>query len=628
MVAILWFLWGNDDKLVVFGGCRFQTIPFAQFDGLNFIYVQMSRNLLCHKLWNNAAMLQGSWKSLESRLRPWSLGHKVRRRYANSFPWAPFTKTKKGLELHSQNNEVHRISEVDRHFKGSPREWKVNCILYLCAWHAIAAMRILARSVVISRHSAVVGMDSLNPAMEAMEASMEAKRVVRALEERLVFRDNYKSQAQEAPLPSMTYPAHVNLIIGGILRAASNVQGVEVRAFGSSANGFGDASSDVDVVLAATGTNLVQGLELGPNGLVDLAPRVLRKLERRLQMQGFKILQRILHARIPILKMSMALPSGKALECDLSVNNLLPVFNTKLLKTYAEINPHVVDLVQTCKEWAKEHGVHGAARGHLSSYAFTLMVIFFLQIRGDLPCLQGDAESKPEWYIEDQKKYNVYIDETSDFSEFAERNMSTFGDFIRFYRNEFRWGEWVVSIRTGKCLSLKRYPRLTKQPRSGVAPFEVFYFIHIEDPFDIGRNLHCVLGPQKNQKLWDAFVESTPTVRRWRRGYWCFVWPRNVTALCGHKACHITFLAAKSLQPPKRSEADLRQPLGDENCKGLVALQSRFTAQCRPDIWLFLYSNRWCCQDSAVCFETVFQHWKPFGFSWAWFPAFCWSLCV
>lgn len=354
--------------------------------------------------------------------------------------------------------------------------------------------------------------------MEAMEA-MEAEKVVRGLEERLVFRD-YKSQAQEAPLPSMTYPSHVNLIIGGILRAASSVQGVEVRAFGSSANGFGDASSDVDVVLAATRANLVRCLELGPNGLIDLEPRVLRKLERRLQNEGFKILQRILHARIPILKMSMVLPSGKALECDLSVNNLLPVFNTKLLKTYAEINPHVVDLVQTCKEWAKEHGIHGAARGHLSSYAFTLMVIFFLQIRGDLPCLQGDAESKPEWYVEDQKKYNVYIDETSDFSEFAERNMSTFDDFIRFYRNEFRWGEWVVSIRTGKCLSLKKYPKLTKQPRSGVAPFEVFYFIHIEDPFDIGRNLHCVLGPGKNEKLWDAFVESTPTVRRWRnRGY-------------------------------------------------------------------------------------------------------------
>eukprot|EP00438_Fugacium_kawagutii_P004053 Skav219301 [mRNA] locus=scaffold2157:525304:526053:- [translate_table: standard] len=240
-------------------------------------------------------------------------------------------------------------------------------------------------------------------------------------------------------------------------------------------------------------------------------------MERRLQEQGFKLIQRILHARVPILKLSMMLPTGKVLDCDLSVNNLLPVFNTRLLRAYADINPHVVVLVQTCKEWAKENGVHGAARGNLSSYAFTLMVIFFLQIRGDLPCLQQDADSKPEWYIEDGKKYNVYIDDSSDFSPFAESDGATFDDFIRFYRDTFRWGEWVVSIRTGEVLSLKKYPKLTKQPRSGVFAFETKYFIHIEDPIDIGRNLHCVLGPGKNDRLWEAF-ESTKiaTTRRWK----------------------------------------------------------------------------------------------------------------
>ena len=343
---------------------------------------------------------------------------------------------------------------------------------------------------------------------------MEAEKLVVQLQQSLVFRDGYKSQA-EAPLPNMQYPQAVNLIIGGILRAASSVQGVEVRAFGSSANGFGDASSDVDVVLAATRANLVQGLEI-PSNQSELAPHVLRKMEKRLQNQGFKIVQRILHARVPILKMSMVLPTGKNLECDLSVNNLLPVFNTKLLRTYADINPHVVGLVQSCKEWAKVHGVHGAARGNLSSYAFTLMVIFFLQIRGDLPCLQEDAESKAEWYFDDEKKYNVFIDDTSDFSEFAEKDDSTFEDFIRFYRDEFKWGEWVVSIRTGKCLSLKKYPKLAKQPRSGVYPFELHFFIHIEDPFDIGRNLHCVLGPGRNEKLWNAFESTLGQKRRWK----------------------------------------------------------------------------------------------------------------
>lgn len=343
---------------------------------------------------------------------------------------------------------------------------------------------------------------------------MDTKEVILEFQKKLVFKDsrgNGYGQSEDVALPSMTYPSQVNFIIAQILRAATNVRGVEVRAFGSSANGFGDASSDVDVVLAATRASLVDGLGLGESG--DLAPRVLRKLERKLQDQGFKILQRILQARVPILKMSIQLPAGKILECDLSVNNLLPVFNTKLLRAYADINPHVVTLVQTCKGWAKENGVHGAARGNLSSYAFTLMVIFFMQIRGDLPCLQANADSQPEWYFEDHKKFNVFIHDESDYGDYSDD--ASFTDFIRFYSKDFKWGEWVVSIRTGQCLPLKKYPKLAKQPRKGVFQYEMDYFIHIEDPFDISRNLHCVLGPGKNEKLWDAF-ERTPTGRRWK----------------------------------------------------------------------------------------------------------------
>ncbi|CAK9006575.1 Terminal uridylyltransferase 7 (TUTase 7) (Zinc finger CCHC domain-containing protein 6) [Durusdinium trenchii] len=317
-----------------------------------------------------------------------------------------------------------------------------------------------------------------------------------------------------ARLPTLTYSAKVNAIIKCILSAAEDVRGVEVRAFGSSANGFGDDSSDVDVVLAATRASLVKTLDLPSCPERDLAPRVLRKLEKKLREQGFRILERILGARVPILKMSLRF-QGQDVECDLSVNNLLPVFNTKLLRTYAEINPHVVGLVQACKEWAKEYGVHGAARGHLSSYSFTLMVIFFLQIRRDLPCLQESVP--PEWYGENGEIYNVAMDTSADFSKYAERSRPHLEDFVRFYRDEFLWGEWVVSIRKGKCLSHKSYPQLKKQPRTGVTRSEIRYLIHIEDPFDISRNLHCVLGPGRNEQLWDAFMSTPAPQRRWHR---------------------------------------------------------------------------------------------------------------
>ena len=72
------------------------------------------------------------------------------------------------------------------------------------------------------------------------------------------------------------------------------------------------------------------------------------------------------------------------------MNNVLPVFNTRLLKAYADLDPVVVKLVKTVKPWAKRAGVQGAPAGNLSSYALTLMVIYFAQIRGALPVLQGD----------------------------------------------------------------------------------------------------------------------------------------------------------------------------------------------------------------------------------------------
>ena len=51
-----------------------------------------------------------------------------------------------------------------------------------------------------------------------------------------------------AALPTIPYPVRVQHVIRRVLQAASSVEGAEVRAFGSSVNGFGDSSSDVDVV--------------------------------------------------------------------------------------------------------------------------------------------------------------------------------------------------------------------------------------------------------------------------------------------------------------------------------------------------------------------------------------------
>merc|ERR1712070_115085 len=78
-------------------------------------------------------------------------------------------------------------------------------------------------------------------------------------------------------------------------------------------------------------------------------------------------------------------------EIDLSIGNLAPLANTNLLWSYAACDPRVQALGIHVKRWAKSVGIHGAAKGWLSSYDLILMVIFFLQVNGfGLSCLQKD----------------------------------------------------------------------------------------------------------------------------------------------------------------------------------------------------------------------------------------------
>lgn len=302
-----------------------------------------------------------------------------------------------------------------------------------------------------------------------------------------------------AVLPDCEHPRRVAEVVALVL-GASDVYGAKLHVFGSAVNGFGDASSDVDLVLEASREQLVEALGLGDVRDRNLVPQALKALQKRFRKHRIFVEQRVLGAKVPILK----LWCGNT-ACDLSVNNLLPAFNTRLLKAYADIDGRAVKVVQEAKSWARQEGVHGAAHGNLSSYALTLMVIFYMQVRGALPCLQRNASERPEWYCEGDRAWNVAMDLTR-YSDRPQVQVS-FQDFARFYYAEFRWGTWVVSVRTGQCAVLNAYPDLKVRPRTGVAEAESASMLHIEDPFDVSRNLNCVLKPGSNYRLWCALEQ-------------------------------------------------------------------------------------------------------------------------
>ncbi|OBS78013.1 hypothetical protein A6R68_19598 [Neotoma lepida] len=145
--------------------------------------------------------------------------------------------------------------------------------------------------------------------------------------------------------------------------------GTKLSLFGSSKNGFGFKQSDLDVWLR------------------NILP--------------------ITTAKVPIVKF-FHLRSG--LEVDISLYNTLALHNTRLLSAYSAIDPRVKYLCYTMKVFTKMCDIGDASRGSLSSYAYTLMVLYFLQQRSPpvIPVLQEiyKGEKKPEILVDG---WNIYF---------------------------------------------------------------------------------------------------------------------------------------------------------------------------------------------------------------------------
>mmetsp|Transcript_73029 Transcript_73029/g.171235 ORF Transcript_73029/g.171235 Transcript_73029/m.171235 type:complete len:400 (+) Transcript_73029:86-1285(+) len=242
-----------------------------------------------------------------------------------------------------------------------------------------------------------------------------------------------------------------------------------VRPFGSSANGFAVRGSDFDVTCYRAGTS-------GQDNLLAIHELQTRLLPLLHGDPSFELTEAIWSARVPILKLKF---EGH-LEVDLSCQNSEALLNTELLKAYSQLHPAVRDLVVLVKLWTRSLGLSGARNGYLSSYTWTLMVVYFLQVHPALqmPCLSTEAfrrgataESlqKPAWKC--------------DF--LPHRLLHGFFDFFT-NPNGFKWGAEVVSVRLGTRVNpAQEFVQLTGRDSMR---------LHVEDPFLLSRNLNCVLG--------------------------------------------------------------------------------------------------------------------------------------
>ncbi|XP_069794791.1 terminal uridylyltransferase 4-like isoform X3 [Narcine bancroftii] len=225
--------------------------------------------------------------------------------------------------------------------------------------------------------------------------------------------------------------------------------------FGSSKNGFGFRDSDLDICMTLEGHETAE--KLNCKEIIEGLAKVLKK------HPGLRNILPITTAKVPIVKFEHR-QSG--LEGDISLYNTLAQHNTRMLATYAAIDPRVKYLGYTMKVFAKIFDGQEVPQRIVDGWnAFFFDDIEELKKR--LPELGKNKESVGELWL----------------------------GLLRFYTEEFDFKEYVISIRQKKLLTT-----FEKQWTSKC--------IAIEDPFDLNHNLGAGVSRKMTNFIMKAFING------------------------------------------------------------------------------------------------------------------------
>lgn len=262
----------------------------------------------------------------------------------------------------------------------------------------------------------------------------------------------------------------------------------QLRIYGSCANSFGVSNSDIDVCLAINDDDISK-------------PEMLLKLAEILESNNLQNVQALTRARVPIVKL---MDPVTKLSCDICINNVLALTNTKLLRDYAQIDVRLRQMAFIVKHWAKLRGVNETYQGTLSSYAYVLMCIHFLQLRKPaiLPCLQ-EMEATYEEKVGDVQC--AYFDRVECLIDFGAQNKESIAyllwAFFDYWAYRHDYANAVISVRTGAIIS-KRFKDWTRRVGNDR------HLICIEDPFEINHDLGRVVDKYSIKTLREEFERA------------------------------------------------------------------------------------------------------------------------
>ncbi|KAI2639361.1 hypothetical protein GGS21DRAFT_426801 [Xylaria nigripes] len=239
---------------------------------------------------------------------------------------------------------------------------------------------------------------------------------------------------------------------------------IRVHLFGSSGNLLCSDDSDVDICIVTPWKKL-EGVCM----LADL-----------LAKHGMQKVVCVASAKVPIVKIW---DPDLELNCDMNVNNTLALENTRMIKTYVEIDERVRPLAMIVKYWTRRRILNDAAfGGTLSSYTWICMIIAFLQLRQPpvLPALHQRPHQK---LPRKDGEIAAFADDVDALRGFGAKNQATLGEllfeFFRFFAHEFDYSTNALSVRLGRLIT-KREKKWDLALNNQLC---------VEEPFNTNRNL-------------------------------------------------------------------------------------------------------------------------------------------
>ncbi|KZM18964.1 nucleotidyltransferase [Ascochyta rabiei] len=245
----------------------------------------------------------------------------------------------------------------------------------------------------------------------------------------------------------------------------------KVHVFGSSGNMLYTTDSDVDICIQTPMTSLEE----------------MHPLAEALDKYGMERVVCIPQAKVRIVKVW---DPELELACDMNVNNVAALENTRMIRTYIQIDERVRPLAMIIKHWTKQRLLNDAGiGGTISSYTWICLIINFLQTR-DPPILPA-LHSLPFREIDrstGQPSHSGFADDVDKLRGFGDSNKESVGQllfhFFRLYGHEVDYEKEAISIRQGK-----RIPREEKGWHPGGGQKEGTNRLCVEEPFNIERNL-------------------------------------------------------------------------------------------------------------------------------------------